>query len=141
MFDHRKVVYTDTESDYPKGYVRGSLTITKMRNALRKAGLELAKGGNIRLNGVRTGCSGFVRDPATGLLAYFCAEGDRPYYRSAYGLDDYTGGSNWNCDNEGLVRGIHALLIGGRTRKAGDKWGNPYSHKSVLAADVVVRAA
>ena len=117
-----------------------------MRNACRKEGLEIVNGHNIRLNNVRTGCSGFIKDPATGLLVYFNAEADtccgticggRYYYRTAYGEDDYTGGGNNFCDDlEGIIEGAKWLFKRAHGMKAGMRWGYQWSDKAILTRDI-----
>lgn len=135
MVDERDIVYTDLNRDYPKGYVRGALTIQKVRNECKKAGLELAEGGNIRLNNVRTGCDGFIKDPTTGLHVYFHHEGDT-YYREAYGVKDYTGGSNHFCKSAELVKCVKEMLSRAHGMKKGERWGHEWSDKAILDHDI-----
>ena len=36
-----RIIYTDTDREYPKGRYEGAISVTKVRNAMRKAGYEL----------------------------------------------------------------------------------------------------
>ena len=135
MVNEADIVYTDLNRDYPKGYVKGALTIQKVRNACRKVGLEVAEGSNIRLNNVRTGCDGFIKDPTTGLHVYFHHEGDT-YYREAYGVKDYTGGRNRFCKSSELVDCVKEMLDNAHGLKKGMRWGYEWSDKAILDRDI-----
>jgi len=95
-----EIVYTDTDRDYPKGRYEGAVSVTKVRNAMRKAGYELVNAKNSRRNNVLEGSFGFIRDPKSGRLVYFdadasaCFNGDKVLYRTAKHEKDYTGGTN-----------------------------------------------
>lgn len=95
-----RIIYTDTNRDYPKGYYKGAISVTKVRNAMRKAGYELVNAKNSRRNNVLEGSFGFIKDPKSGRLVYFDADasayfnGDKVLYRTARHDRDYTGGTN-----------------------------------------------
>ena len=92
-----RIIYTDLNRDYPKGYYEGAISVTKMRNAMRKVGYELVNASNDRRNNVLEGSSGFIKDPVSGRLVYFSADAsfsDRILYRTAKDERDYTGGAN-----------------------------------------------
>lgn len=109
----RKIVYTDTNRDYPKGYYEGAISVTKMRNAMRKAGYELVNASNDRCNNVLEGSSGFIKDPASGRLVYFSADAsfsDKVLYRTAKHDRDYTGGTNRYADFSELGQAVADLF-------------------------------
>lgn len=111
-----QIIYTDLNRDYPKGYYEGAVSVTKMRNAMKKLGYELVNAGNNRCNNVLEGSSGFIKDPATGKLVYFsadasaCFNGDKVLYRTAKHEKDYTGGTNRYADFSELGRAITDLF-------------------------------
>ena len=94
------IVYTQTDREYPKGHYVGAISVTKVRNAMRKAGFELVNARNSRRNNVLEGSFGFIKDPKSGRLVYFdadasaCFNGDKVLYRTARHDRDYTGGRN-----------------------------------------------
>ena len=112
----KEIIYTDVNRDYPKGYYKGAISVTKMRNAMRKAGYELVNASNDRRNNVLEGSSGFIKDPASGRLVYFsadasaCFNGDKVLYRTAQHDHDYTGGYNRYADFGELVDAVRALF-------------------------------
>lgn len=109
----KEIVYTDVDRDYPKGYYKGAVGVVKMRNAMRKAGYELVRAHNERLNNVLTGSSGFIRDPKSGLLVYFSADAsfsDKILYRTAAHDHDYTGGYNRHAGFGELADAVRTLF-------------------------------
>ena len=112
-----RIIYNEKDfgmRDYPRGHWEGALSITKVRNALKKEGLEVVNGQNNSVNGVREGCSGFAKHP-DGRLVYFHSDASfggyaQCYYRTAKHDRDYTGGSNHNCSNAELIKGIKTLF-------------------------------
>lgn len=99
MYGEDIIYDKNAEGDYPSGKLRGAISITKVRNAMKKAGFEVVKGSNIRVNHVLRGSSGFIQD-TNGHLIYFDTEPlafapcGQVLYRSAKDLKDYCGGSN-----------------------------------------------
>ena len=111
-----KIIYTETNRDYPKGRYVGAISVTKVRNAMRKAGYELVNASNNRRNNVLEGSSGFIKDPASGRLVYFsadasaCYNGDKVLYRTAKHDRDYTGGTNRYADFSELGKAVENLF-------------------------------
>lgn len=110
------------EADYPRGRWEGAVSVTKVRNAARKAGLEVVNARNDSVNRVRTGCSGFLKSP-DGRHVYFSQDcsgsGDRRFlYRTAAHDRDWTGGGNNWCapDAAELVRAASGLMALMRAR-------------------------
>lgn len=75
----------------------------KLKNELTaiNPNLEFINLKNVRINGVNHGCSGFVRNPETGIIVYVCTDmlnySARVYdclYRVAKDEKDYHGGIN-----------------------------------------------
>ena len=111
-----RIIYTDTGRDYPKGRYEGTISVTKVRNAMKKAGYELVNASNNRRNNVLEGSSGFIQDPASGRLVYFsadasaCYNGDKVLYRTARHDRDYTGGTNRYADFSELAEAVRDLF-------------------------------
>lgn len=111
-----KIIYTDTNRDYPKGRYVGAISVTKVRNAMRKAGYELVNAKNERCNNVLEGSFGFIKDPTSGCLVYFsadasaCYNGDKVLYRTAKHDHDYTGGANRYADFSELSQAVADLF-------------------------------
>lgn len=111
-----EIIYTDLNRDYPKGYYKGAISVTKVRNAMRKAGFELVNASNNRCNNVLEGSSGFIKDPKSGRLVYFsadasaCFNGDKVLYRTAKHDRDYTGGTNRYADFSKLSEAVKDLF-------------------------------
>lgn len=111
-----RIIYTDVNRDYPKGYYEGAISVTKVRNAMRKTGYELVNAKNERRNNVLEGSSGFIKDPASGRLVYFsadasaCYNGDKVLYRTAKHDRDYTGGTNRYADFSELGEAVRDLF-------------------------------
>lgn len=111
-----RIIYTDTNRDYPKGRYAGAISVTKVRNAMRKAGYELVNARNERRNNVLEGSFGFIKDPASGRLVYFsadasaCYNGDKVLYRTARHDHDYTGGTNRYADFSELAESVRDLF-------------------------------
>jgi len=111
-----RIIYTETDRDYPKGYYEDAISVTKVRNAMRKAGYELVNASNDRRNNVLDGSSGFIKDPASGRLVYFsadasaCYNGDKILYRPAKHDRDYTGGDNRYVDFSKLGQAVADLF-------------------------------
>lgn len=111
-----RIIYTDVNRDYPKGRYEGAISVTKMRNAMKKLGYELVNARNDRCNNVLEGSSGFIKDPASGRLVYFsadasaCYNGDKVLYRTAEHDHDYTGGYNRYADFPELGRAVRDLF-------------------------------
>lgn len=111
-----RIIYTDTDRDYPKGRYEGAISVTKMRNAMKKLGYELVNARNDRCNNVLEGSSGFIRDPASGRLVFFsadasaCYNGDKVLYRTAEHDHDYTGGYNRYADFSELGEAVRDLF-------------------------------
>jgi len=105
-------------NEYGLGKLPGAVSMTKVKNALKKAHPGLVPHvSNIRVNGQLQGCSGFVEDPSTGLIAYFSADlnhgtSREAYVRNAAHLKDYTGGRNRFCpmDADSIVEAVAELL-------------------------------
>ena len=110
------IVYTQTDREYPKGHYVGAISVTKVRNAMRKAGFELVNAKNSRRNNVLEGSFGFIRDPKSGRFVYFdadasaCFNGDKVLYRTAKDEHDYTGGRNNFVEFEGLAQAVADLF-------------------------------
>ncbi|WP_115338111.1 hypothetical protein [Moraxella caviae] len=74
---------------------------------------------NIIRNGVKYGCSGFIKDANTGKIVYVNTEGttlrngqgDSYLYRLARHLKDYSGGSNRWAQADNLPSSIVSLLL------------------------------
>ena len=111
-----EIIYTETNRDYPKGCYEGAISVTKVRNAMKKAGYELVNASNNRRNNVLEGSSGFIKDPASGRLVYFSADasayynGDKVLYRTAKHDHDYTGGTNRYADFSELAEAVRDLF-------------------------------
>ena len=111
-----RIIYTDINRDYPKGRYEGAISVTKVRNAMRRAGYELVNASNNRCNNVLEGSSGFIKDPASGRLVYFsadasaCYNGDKVLYRTARHDRDYTGGANRYADFSELAKAVSDLF-------------------------------
>ena len=111
-----KIIYKNELADYPHGRYEGAISVTKVRNAMRKLGYELINARNDRCNNVLEGSSGFIRDPATGKLVYFsadasaCFNGDKVLYRTARHEKDYTGGINRYADFSELGQAVKKLF-------------------------------
>jgi len=114
-----RIIYNERDlgmRDYPRGRYEGAISVTKVRNAMRKAGYELVNASNDRCNGVLEGSSGFIKDPATGKLVYFsanasaCFNGDKVLYRTAKHDRDYTGGVNRYVEFERLGEAVKELF-------------------------------
>lgn len=111
-----KIIYTGPDGDYPRGHYEGAISVTKVRNAMRKAGYELVNASNNRCNNVLEGSSGFIKDPASGRLVYFsadasaCYNGDKVLYRTARHDRDYTGGTNRYADFSKLGQAVAELF-------------------------------
>lgn len=111
-----RIIYTDTDRDYPKGYYEGAISVTKVRNAMKKLGYELVNARNDRCNNVLEGSSGFIKDPASGRLVYFsadasaCYNGGKVLYRTAEHDHDYTGGYNRYADFSELGEAVRDLF-------------------------------
>ena len=111
-----RIIYTDTNRDYPKGRYEGAISVTKVRNVMRKAGYELVNASNNRRNNVLEGSSGFIKDPVSGRLVYFsadasaCYNGDKVLYRTARHDRDYTGGTNRYADFSELGKAVANLF-------------------------------
>lgn len=111
-----RIIYTDTNRDYPKGHYEGAISVTKVRNAMKKAGYELVNASNNRRNNVLEGSSGFIKDPASGRLVYFsadasaCYNGNKILYRTAKHDRDYTGGTNRYADFSELGKAVADLF-------------------------------
>ena len=98
-----------------------AISMTKVKNLLKREhpGTIVPHLRNIRINGNLRGCSGFLENTQTGKFVYICLE-DRFYdpdgcagmYRTATGLDDYTGGRNrWGRDLPSLLNEAVALTF------------------------------
>ena len=111
-----KIIYTDTNRDYPKGRCEDAISVVKVRNAMKKAGYELVNASNNRRNNVLEGSSGFIKDPASGRLVYFsadappCYSGDEVLHRPARCDRDYTGGANRYVDFSKLAEAVRDLF-------------------------------
>lgn len=111
-----RIIYTDTDRDYPKGRYEGAISVTKVRNAMKKAGYELVNARNERCNNVLEGSFGFIKDPSSGRLVYFsadasaCYNGDKVLYRTARHDRDYTGGTNRYADFSELADAVRDLF-------------------------------
>ena len=111
-----EIVYTDLNRDYPKGYYKGAISVTKVRNAMKKLGYELVNASNSRRNNVLEGSFGFIKDPATGKLVYFdadasaCYNGDKVLYRTANSDRDYSGGTNRYAEFPRLGQAVRDLF-------------------------------
>jgi hypothetical protein len=85
------------------------LLATKLKNQFTPAHQVHLK--NIRVNGDKRGCSGFIQ--RGGAIVYVNTEvlGGGYLYRTAAHLKDYSGGVNrYARDLPGLVAGINSLL-------------------------------
>lgn len=127
-----EVVYNEKDlgmRDYPRGHLKGSISVTKVRNAFKPLGFALAKTShNTVVNGVRRGSSGFVVDPRTGRHVYFDTEdaatglmGGQMLYRPARHDRDWTGGRNCWCRPDDLVERVRALM-----ELPQDQWENGF---------------
>lgn len=111
-----RIIYTDTDRDYPKGRYEGAISVTKMRNAMRKAGYELVNARNERRNNVLEGSFGFIKDPVSGRLVYFsadasaCFKSDEVLYRTAKHDHDYIGGINRYANFKELAESVRNLF-------------------------------
>lgn len=124
-----RIIYRNELADYPHGRYEGAISVTKVRNAMKREGLELVNAGNNRCNNVLEGSSGFIREPSTGRLIYFSADasctynGDKVLYRTAKHDRDYTGGCNNYCDFSELGRHVKALFAAMARQAADEKAG------------------
>jgi fructose-1,6-bisphosphatase/inositol monophosphatase family enzyme len=111
-----KIIYKNELADYPRGRYEGAISVTKVRNAMKKRGYELVNAKNSRRNNVLEGSFGFIKDPATGKLVYFdadasaCFNGDKVLYRTAKHEKDYTGGTNRYADFSELGQAVADLF-------------------------------
>ena len=111
---NNKIIYTGPDADYPKGHYVGAISVTKVRNAMKKIGYELVNASNNRCNNVLEGSSGFVKHP-DGRLVYFSCDHScvTPpcLYRTAENDRDYHGGPNNFCsDLPSLCDGVRSLF-------------------------------
>ena len=97
---------------------RNAALAVKTKTAIKKAfGGELEFSlKNINVNGVKTGCSGFVKNPANGSIVYVDTEpsvcGNTVYCRYANDFGDYRGYRNHNLKNfDALVREAAEMLL------------------------------
>ena len=110
---------------YPNGKMvaDGAISITKVRNVLKKIGIADVIGKNIRVNGQLRGCSGFATCPngkGNGRIVYFNTEisiscyptdlNGKILYRYAKSTQDYCGELNRYCSFENLGREIKAMF-------------------------------
>ena len=105
---------TRNEYDLPK--LHGTVSMTKLRNALRKINPDLVIDlSNNRINGQLQGCSGFITNPDTDKIAYVNADASRgrgheALYRTAASPRDYAGGLNHFTDNAALPQALVDLV-------------------------------
>lgn len=92
---------------------------TKLRNAINNAAYDETKKDleyflkNISINGVKRGCSGFVKNKTNGACVYITTEpyNSRLMYRYADNERDFTGYHNRWADNlNELVRNVLLML-------------------------------
>jgi len=109
------------ENEWGLPKLEGTVSVTKVRNMVKKIGCELVNAGNVRVNGQLRGASGFVRHP-DGRLVYFdtedCATGmcrGKILYRTAKHDRDYTGGTNNFCSPSEFAGRVAEMF--GRGRK------------------------
>ena len=111
-----RIIYTDINRDYPKGRYEGAIGVTKVRNAMRRAGYELVNASHNRCHNVLEGSPRFLKDAASGRLAYFsadasaCYNGGKVLYRTARHDRDYTGGANRYADFSELGKAVADLF-------------------------------
>lgn len=120
-------VYTGKPADYPRGYIRGAVSITKVRNAVKKRGFEIVNGHNSRVNNVLHGAFGFIKDPKSSRLIYFSTDDltERSVlYRTAKHEKDWTGGTNRYAPLSQLAEECEKLFA---SYREGQPWGNPYA--------------
>lgn len=96
------------------------LLMTALKNRFKKVGDYEYHLKNININGVKRGCSGFIRNPETGKTVYIdtefvCGNCYKPLenkvmFRTAKNLKDYSGGINqWCTENELVDKVVKAL--------------------------------
>lgn len=105
-------------SEYNLGKLPGVISMTKMKNALKRSYPNLVPHlSNVRINGQLQGCVGFIEDPNTGRIVYVSTDvnhgtTNKALYRNAKHLKDWTGGRNRFAalDTEILTKDIATLL-------------------------------
>ena len=116
-----EVIYNQKDlgmRDYPRGHLKGSISVTKVRNAFKPLGYTLAKTShNTRINGVLRGCVVMIQDPKSGRTVYADTEdaatgitGGQMLYRPARHDRDWTGGRNCWCRPDDLVEKVRELM-------------------------------
>lgn len=90
---------------------------TTLRNQFKKVGEYEYYLKNIVINGVKKGCSGFIKNPTNHKIIYLTTEAvcyeplkDKVMFRTAKHLKDYTGGINQWCNREELVEKVAEAL-------------------------------
>lgn len=93
-----------------------TLNAVKLRNEIHALRPELVvELKNIRINGTLQGCSGFVTDPATGVVVYVSTDRNHgtvstALYRLARHNKDYTGYRNHFAQWQDLAQGVVDML-------------------------------
>lgn len=109
---------------YPNGKMvaDGAISITKVRNILKKNGITNVIGKNIRINGQLRGCCGFaicLDENGNEKIVYFDTEvifsfqnspNGRILYRYAKSTSDFVGGLNHYCAFKNLGKEIKAMF-------------------------------
>ncbi len=96
------------------------LLMTALKNRFKKVGNYKCHLKNININGVKRGCSGFIKNPETEKIIYLTTEyvcgncykplENKVMFRTAKDFKDYTGGTNqWCMENELVDKVVKAL--------------------------------
>lgn len=111
-------------------------TSQKLRNDLHKLNPNLkVEIKPVRVNGAVFGCSGFVTNPANGVIVYVSTDHNhgtmynKALYRTAKSTRDYTGGQNRTCTYADLAQNVVNLL------RVGDRAASSHTVAQQAAAD------
>ena len=101
------------------GKMNKPLLMTTVKNRFKKVGEYEFYLKNININGVKKGCSGFIKNPQNEKIVYINTESscyqplsDKILYRTAESLRDWTGGRNQWCKEDELVKSVSMILEG-----------------------------
>lgn len=103
-------------NEYARPDMGKPVSMTIVKNRLKKIAPDVEPHlRNVRINGHVHGCSGFLRDPATGRIVYLNTDlnhgtSTQAYYRTAEHLKDFTGGRNRFCDFDQITECAVELL-------------------------------
>lgn len=104
-------------SEYARPTMSKPVSMTIVKNRLKKIAPHIEPHlSNVRINGHNHGCSGFLRDPATGQIVYISTDlnhgtSRQALFRTAEHLKDYRGGRNNFCDFDEITESAVELLL------------------------------